>query len=270
MKKQLIAFVLSLMMLCSLILPAYATSINQRAIDDTLLSRGYPQVAIDSMSANTKLTIYNDPSLEFSEAYKVYVSFEDETVYTFPLTAEPTILPASISKSELELDMVFSKNIYSNGGTDYLRGVYVSVSYEWLTIPLQKWTDGIAISWAADYLTMRDDSFEGENWYRLGNLSPSCHSSNFYPNEIWENGLAWDAELFNLPTGYVVRELYGYGSFRLDTTYDVPSSSTKFYFKYAHATADVSITFDISKYGSISVSPPNHTDSASQSFTFRW
>lgn len=169
--------------------------------DEVLLSRGYPQTVLDSLSVSVKKSLQADDSLTFSCALITVYDSENEKYSEYYVNGYETVFMRD-SDGDLFLGWVISET--SDGEI-----IDVKFSYEWHEIPLLRGEDRITVSWSSEIYELVSNSFFKTDIY--GN------SEEYFVNSS-ESGYAqggsgevsWYADLSGSGS-----ELFGYGEFKL-------------------------------------------------------
>lgn len=275
--KNFICFVFSIILALQMPATAFAQS-GSIDIDAALLEKGYPQIVLDSMDEDAKISIYNEGNIAFSGAV---ISYYDETDGTFSeITVNEDgsyIAPkGQISPSDLHLSFVCTA-VYEAPGP-YLHHFVISYSYDWNSLPVWRWQDPIAVSWDSSMFRLTDDSFYKTDKYDgyvvvggviVGKVTDQIHSSEKSYAYASNAGVTWYADL----KGYIGTQpsrLYGFAEFKLTPLSTYYEGSTTFYGHYVHQKADVGVIIDIDNFGSISVSGGSDYDERGTQKTVSW
>lgn len=275
--KKLISTLLAFIMIVSLTpVIAFAqepASPSEEAIDAALVDRGYPQIVLNEMSITAKRSIYEDTSLYFKGATITTYDEETGTFEDFEIPENGIIPYGQISTSDLSL--VWSVN----ADEDNPDLIIVQYSYKWNKLPFFRWQDPIAVSWDSDLFEMQDDSFYKVDNYDgyvvdpssgliLSTITGGIHSQENGYAKGFSSGVTWYADLKGY-LGITVTKLYGYGEFVLEKKTS-KSGTSKIYGHYVHPTASISLSVNISDYGSFSVSGGSNYDERGNQTTFEY
>lgn len=187
--------------------------------DELLLSRGYPQSVLDSLSVSVKRSLQSEDSLTFSCALVTVYDSENEKYSEYYITTDETVFIRD-SEAPVLLNWVISET------TDE-KIIDVKFSYEWQELPLLRGQDKISVSWDGEFYEFVSNSFFKADMYGDHENYFVNSSDSGYAKGDW-NGVTWYADLDG--SGSV---LFGYGEFQLrKKTSDV--LDTVFYGLYVH------------------------------------
>lgn len=276
--KKVISIFISMLMLFMASASISAQNIDNHydaIIDSELLSRGYPQIIIDSMSLVAKESIYNDNELTYVSG--TVTTYDDSTGESYNYTiSEDNILPiGQISRSDLSLTWVVSRKASM---PDVL---LVTYSYDWKDLPLNRWQDAMAVSWDPNLFEMKTDSFHKidlyDGYYKLDNFglikieefTRRIQSEEYGYAKANAEGVTWYADLRGY-LGEVIQEkitrLYGYGDFYL--TKKVDTGTATIYGYYVHEQLGSSLSIDIVDVGSFNIEGGGSTSEMGNQYTF--
>lgn len=241
-------------------------SLSEDFIDAALVTRGYPQLVLDSMNPKAKETIYLNSDLTFNAACVIVYDEETGQSQDYSIQAGQPMPYGQIPTSDLGLAWVIS-----NDGEDYLN---VQFSYEWHSMPAFRFQDPIALSWDGEKFAMVDDTFEKTDYYReyiidsvtgetsLSGVKIKSHENGYADGS--DNGVTWYADLKG---GLNVTELYGEASVTLEKLTSA-SGTSRMYGHYVHPTVSAGISINVHGFGDFSVSGAGGYDERGTQTTF--
>lgn len=258
-KPQLLSLVLSCAMLFMCTVPSIAavdSLLSENQVDATLASRGFPESIIASISYPQKLEIYEDDNLQFSSA-KVLSFSEDGTLENEVLITphSPDPLSGTIPKSDLKL-IILTSNTYVGGKLD---NSLVHLSYEWLSLPFNRYRDPMCLVWDSNLFEYQSGSFQKTDYfdaiagsvsytYRVKETSTQLENLTF-------GAASWSADLKAYDpydSWSAITKLHGYGSIRLKAKSAVSSQSQKYspiYAQYIHVQTGLSVGLSFGAFG---------------------
>jgi len=202
---------------------------------------------------------------------KIYVNANEEecskqiVTYYYDLENEElTLIENENARQIPEADLRLTFLISTFKNNNYVTRVNVCFQYEWLNLPVWRFTDRIAVAWNDSNFELDATSFEKHDYYRLtGSNEPVQHSYERRGTSFSEKGVSWDADLAGYQT--TANSLYGWGGFNLvpKTNVSVGASLT-LYAQYVHMWLNGSVTFTDKNGGGISVNYENADPAAIQ------
>ncbi|HIQ77384.1 MAG TPA: hypothetical protein IAB79_08090 [Candidatus Faecousia excrementipullorum] len=280
--KKFLSLILSFALLLSASMPVFATesnSVSEETINSELLTRGYPQIVLDTMDYSSKLDLY-DENVGFMGAVITYydestssfidIHVEEDGSYISPRGQIPT--------SDLSLTFTYSRSPMIPGATlDYIK---VSYNYNWLKLPFFRWQDPISVSWDSSKFEMVSNSFYKVDMYDgfienattgavSGPYIGQIHSSEYGYANASSSGVTWYADLKGY-NGITPTKLYGYGTFKLAPKNTTAAGSTILYGHYVHPKMDFGISVNVVSYGGFSISGGSNYDERGNQKTISW
>lgn len=244
------------------------TFIDEEQIDAALIERGYPQIVVEEMSLPAKKSIYDDSSLYFKGA-AITTYDEDTGMFENYEISDNSIMPCGdISTKSLSLVWAVSGYAYDSNL------ISVKYSYEWKRVPFFRWQDPVAVSWDSSLFEMKDNSFHKVDYYdgflvnSFYHVNGGIHAEEYGYAKGFAAGVTWYADLKGY-TGINIDKLYGYGEFVLRKKTSTSGYST-LYGHYIHPTVSISLSINISSYGSFSASGGSGYDERGNQVTFRY
>lgn len=238
--KKFLSLIIAIIMLCIPTTVAFAQDYKEVDIDTQLLNRGYPQALINELVEKQKLDLIEQDCYYESSS----TSFYDENgCLIYETTPEDIgIMPyGQIQAAHLSLTIAASKS-----GTNTV----VTVKYNWLTLPLNRYQDPICVGWDKGIFYLKDTGFRKVDTYQAifadsGIVYTDNRSNETVCADCGQNYITWYADL----VGYAqtVISLYGYGTFTL-----VPKKTgqtTSITAHYVHAKTPFSISASYSGVG---------------------
>lgn len=249
-----------------------AEEITLADIDQKLMERGYPQIVLDTMDSDAKLDIYMD-DVTFAGAVISYYNEEESTFTDIRVNEDGTYIAprGQISTSNLSLSFTYSKQITS-GRLQYLKVTY---SYKWLKLPINRYSDPIAVSWDSNKFEMIDESFSKvdkfDGYIVLNGETTGPYIGQEQSSEKGyavssADGVTWYADLKGY-TGITVTKLYGSATFNLKPK--VSTGTMTLYGHYVHQLTPLSVSINIDDAGSLSISGFGYDERGSQQ-TISW
>lgn len=233
-------------------------SLSEETMDAALVTRGYPQVVLDSMNPKAKESIYNNSDLTFNAACMIVYDGETGQSQDYAVQAGQPISFGQIPTSDLGLAWVVSDD-----GENYLN---VQFSYEWYSTPVFRFQDPIALSWDSSKFAMVDDTFEKTDYYDDYIINPvtgetTISYENIQSHETGyargsDDGVVWYADLKG---GLSIANLYGEASVTLEKLTSA-SGTSRMYGYYVHPTVSPGISVDIYGYGDFTVAHSGYYD----------
>ena len=190
--------------------------------DEILLSRGYPQTVLDSLSVSVKKSLQADGSLTFSYALIAVYDSENEKYSEYYVSGDESVFIRDLENGIL-LNWVISETSDENI-------IDVKFSYEWQALPLLRGQDPVSVSWDEELYDMVTNSFFKADMYGNSKKYFVNSSENGYANAS-ENSVSWYADLKG--AGVDISELNGYGEFKLRKKTS-ETEKTVFYGMYVH------------------------------------
>lgn len=243
-------------------------SLSEETMDAALVTRGYPQVVLDSMNPKAKESIYYNSDLTFNAACIIVYDEETGQSQDYAIQAGQPMPYGQIPTSDLGLAWVIS-----NDGEDYLN---VQFSYEWYSTPVFRFQDPIALSWDGSKFAMVDDTFEKTDYYDDYVINPvtgetTISYGNIQSHEAGyargsDDGVVWYADLKG---GLSIANLYGEASVTLEKLTSA-SGTSRMYGHYVHPTVSAGISVNIHGYGDFTVTGSGGYDERTVQTTFSY
>lgn len=157
-----------------------ATNVSTEEMTDYLLEKGFPEVYLDTLIEQQIESLYN-----MSLGDNVYFG----GIETVVLDSNDSLVRGNISSSQLSYTVAFVLVTQWMGNEQYITELRVKVSYDWLTLPIIRGTDSIAVNWDSSIFTY-DGGFSSYNYARaLSTGNWITHGSWTAPSTLNQGGL---------------------------------------------------------------------------------
>lgn len=257
MKKRLVFAVVTIIVACSLVVPAFANqTVNMDHVNEVLLERNYPQHVLDRLSDETKIGLYSNSALSYMSS--TCLNYDEETG-TYSDVSNPQ-QRGHIGDDELELTFIYSA-AYEDENEEALDYIQVTFVYDWLNVPAFRWQDPVAVSWDDEYFRMIPGSFSKADYYY--NTIYDCwytYATSNSPSDLNDAGVSWYANLAEI---VMCNRLTGSAEFQIEPVPEkqpLTSVNSIIYGKYIHPKVSIGCSVVVSKYGTFDVSVDGNYD----------
>lgn len=202
---------------------ANAHNISVEEMSNYLIEQGWDKNYFSFIDDKNKIT----------ELYHKFkngnVKCETQTSYLTMHDNETEPLSGVIKSSDMQLNVTKAILHYPDSN-NHIERVYISISYEWLDIPMWRKNDAVIVNWDSSVLTYSADSFTCHNKAII--FAGEVITNLTAPSELVQGSLGYVVELPR-GQGVVPTELYGLALFELipqtNPMYSIKEATTSDY-----------------------------------------